>query len=389
MSRAYCLTCNEQVLETAGGTCPEGHPVTAHDEGPEPWVGFAGDSDVSVDGSRLGTRRPVEMARVDAAGRPVAHAGSRANGSANGAANGYGSGLGGGHGSSDPFPSTFGHRSSFAADAAPATPTERAPANGQAADDLAALLAEALSQSPAKEPETADTDAPTAEGETDAWSEAFRDDLPGETTDLDTVDADALEAAEDHRADGAVDDHAPPWDDLASLAAELHLEADHRDDGPTAAPPVEPAPTSLGEPSFGEPSFDEADIDSADIDELLAELTGSPSPAPEATTPPPPPPAPAPEPEPPAPEAFTPPPPPAAPPTTPAPSADTTPWDAPPPPNDVPSAPSAPEPVDAWDEHVPTDHAPAPTVDLTNFTARGGRVSGTAPAGEKKRRRKR
>lgn len=385
MSRAYCLTCNEQVLETAGGTCPEGHPVTAHDEGPEPWVGFAGDSDVSVDGSRLGTRRPVELARMDAAGRPVAHAGSRTNGSTNGAVNGYGSALGGGHGSSDPFPSTFGHRSSFAADAAPASPTERAPANGQAADDLAALLAEALSETPAQDPELADTDTPAAEVDTGGWSEVVRDDQAIDTTDLDTVDADALEAVDDHRTDGAGDaDHAPPWDDLASLAAELHLEADHRDDGPTAAPPVDPAPTSLDAPSF-----DESAIDSADIDALLAELTGSPSPTPEAATPPPPPPAPAPEPERPARTAFAPPPPPDASPAAPAPSADTSPWDAPPPLDDVPSALSAPEPVDAWYEPVPTDDVPAPMVDLNNFTARGGRVGGAAPADRKKRRRKR
>lgn len=270
MSRAYCLTCNEQVAPTPSGTCPLGHPVAAHDHGPEPWVGFAGD------------------------GRSVVHAGHRTTGAA-AAAEGVSHAGANGHG-----------------------PTGDGGADEHTGDDLAALLAEALGGA---------TDTPTAP------------------------------PADQPSAHAATTESAPDADrdDLAALAAELQMD------------PAEPA-------------FDEAAIDSADIDALLAELTGGiadPADAPVA------PPATTPEPPQAHEEPVTPPPPP-------PPPTDTALFgDVPPPPEDVPSAPPATEAVDPWDEPAPEASAPptpAAPVDLTNFTARGKRVSDGSPARPKKKR---
>lgn len=41
MTRAYCLTCNEQVDVDDDGRCPRGHVVSAEDLGPQPWIGRA------------------------------------------------------------------------------------------------------------------------------------------------------------------------------------------------------------------------------------------------------------------------------------------------------------------------------------------------------------
>jgi hypothetical protein len=41
VSRAYCLSCNELLDVTPGGTCPVGHPLGGDISSPEPWVGFA------------------------------------------------------------------------------------------------------------------------------------------------------------------------------------------------------------------------------------------------------------------------------------------------------------------------------------------------------------
>lgn len=342
MSRAYCLTCNEQVHETAGGTCPLGHPVTPPDRGPEPWVGFAaptttGWADGPVDD------HDVAMEHLGVDGRHVAHAGvnghAGANGSVIGSVNGHA--LGGGHGNRDPFPSTFGHHSTFPSSDAPAEPTGPGPA---ADDDLAALLAEALhgAEAPDQAPEDATPDAPA-----DTASEDWGDD---------------------------------DWGDLTSLSAELQLDADQGwDDGPAASEHAPPA-TPIAEPS----AFDEASIDSADIDELLAELTGS---APEAPAAAPDAPPAAPEPPPaPAPEATTPPPPPpvARPLAEPVPVSDSI-----PPLDDLRSPPpTAEEPPGLWDEtdlDHGVDHEPAPPVDLTNFTARGRRVGGSGGATPRRR----
>lgn len=269
MARAYCLTCNEQVVETPSGTCPLGHPVAAHEPGPEPWVGFAGDTvpghtEVATDEADVPDQ---QLARVDVHGRVHAHAG--VNGHANGAVNGHAASL----------------------------PTS------DVGDDLSALLAEALGSA----------DAPTEAAPPVASSEA------------DTA------WATDHEVE----------DDLASLAAELQLGDDlDSDDGPATVAP-------------------------ADVDDLLAELTGGVSQLDSATA------------------LFE----------------DPTPFgDAPPPADDVPSAPTA-EPVDIWaeaaaevptDDDVPVDEAPAPRVDLSNFTARGKRVgSGEARPAKKKRKWKR
>lgn len=40
MTRAYCLTCNDQV-DVIDGRCPQGHEVSADDLGPQPWIGRA------------------------------------------------------------------------------------------------------------------------------------------------------------------------------------------------------------------------------------------------------------------------------------------------------------------------------------------------------------
>lgn len=337
VSRAYCLTCNEQVTETPSGTCPLGHPVTAHDQGPEPWVGFAGSGGAGQatppPGTRLEAQPSVEMERLDADGRSVAHAGlGRTAQTTNGVANGavHGTPLGGDH---------------------------RAPGP----DDLAALLAEALDDSD----ELHHSDHDSAPG---AWTEAPTDEPPADPP-------------------APIEDAPTDWGDLASLAAELQLDGDSRaDDGPAAEAPAPDAPTV--------PAFDEAAIDSADIDQLLAELTGgtthadapgappapAPDPAPRAAAPPPPPPAP------PAPPAPAAPPPPAP---APAPDASLVDWDTLPT-DDVPSAPPVADAADTWDAPAPADTSPAPPVDLTNFTARGRRVgeSGALPA-RKKRGRKR
>ena len=179
VSRAYCLTCNEQVHETVGGTCPLGHPVTAPDHGPEPWVGFATPTTTAWDTAVDDHDVPMERLGMD--GRPVAHAGvnghaginghATANGHANGSVNGHA--VGGGHGRGE---------------------------DPDGADDLAALLAEALHGAEAAEPEVEEPEPETPR--------------PGDPADASTED----------------------WDDLASLAAELQLDADHGvDDGPTAA----------------------------------------------------------------------------------------------------------------------------------------------------------
>jgi hypothetical protein len=41
LTRAYCLTCNEQVDVDDDGRCPRGHVVSAEDLGPQPWIGRA------------------------------------------------------------------------------------------------------------------------------------------------------------------------------------------------------------------------------------------------------------------------------------------------------------------------------------------------------------
>ncbi len=183
----------------------------------------------------------------------------------------------------------------------------------------------------------------------------------------------------DHEVTDTPDD--TDWGDLASLAAQLHLDENvATDDGPAAQPDQ---------------------LSAANIDDLLAELTGdapasgpgvvaetTPAPLDDPTpfdaavqdpapVPPPPPASPAP-----------PPPPPPAPPVE-----DTAIWDERPAPEDVRSAPAA-DPADIWAEldEVPTvDTPPATTVDLYNFTARGTRVgeSGAARPARKKRGRKR
>ncbi len=393
MSRAYCLTCNEHVHETPSGTCPLGHPVAADGYGPEPWVGFAGDTETEL--------AEVRMHHLDTDGRPREHAGvgqhvngtAHVNGSLNGSANGSSNGHAGSLASSNvAFPSV--------------DDSDRPVTSDLASDDLTALLAEALRENAPEEPDAAPVDEPHAPAD-------------GLHASVDEPHASVDEAHA--RADDPVHPPVAPaphqdeddWSELASLAAELHLDEEvATDDGPAPTAPPEPEPL-LPSPS---PVADtpEAELSSASIDDLLAELTGGtadPAPAsaeapvePPPVTPPPPPVSPPPvSPPPPAPAdpvddatAWDAPPPPAVP------VDETTAWDAPPPPDDVGSAPTA-EPVDIWAEAAPVE-APAveeppveeptaaPVVDLYNFTARGKRVGdagSAAPARKKKRGRKR
>lgn len=358
MSRAYCLTCNEHVHETPSGTCPLGHPVAADGYGPEPWVGFAGDTDTEV--------TEVQMHRLDTHGRPREHAGvsqhsngtPHVNGAMNGSANG----------------SSNGHAGSFASSSSVAFPSvngsDRPSPNDLASDDLTALLAEALRENTPEEQAPAPADAV--------------DDV---VTPVDDPGYTPAPPASHDDAD---------WSELASLAAELHLDEEvATDDGPRAtAPPVTPEPDPLPLPDAPVDDTFEGELSAGSLDDLLAELTGgTPETAPTAVD------APV-EPPPPAAPPVAPPAPPVAPPPPPAVPDDTMAWDAPPPPDDVGSVPTA-DPVDIWAEPTPVQEpepAPveeptaAPTVDLYNFTARGKRVgdAGSAlPARKKKRGRKR
>ena len=207
MSRAYCLTCNDQVEETAGGTCPLGHPVATPDHGPEPWVGFAGTGRAGVGTDEL-EDHDVPMARIDTFGRPVAHATVNGHNGHNGhevPTNGHA--LGGGHGAAD----------------------------SQAADDLAALLADALGD----QASSTGTPEPT---------EATPD--PDEV--LEQLERDFVDELQETTDPGG------EWDDLASLAAELQLDADQgADDGPGPAVPESPdrdEPPSTSCPSTSCPS---------------------------------------------------------------------------------------------------------------------------------------
>jgi hypothetical protein len=55
LTRAYCLTCNEQV-DVVDGRCPEGHEVSTDDLGPQPWIGRA----LSAVGERTSQRPGAE-----------------------------------------------------------------------------------------------------------------------------------------------------------------------------------------------------------------------------------------------------------------------------------------------------------------------------------------
>lgn len=343
MSRAYCLTCNEHVHETPSGTCPLGHPVAADGYGPEPWVGFAGDTETDV--------AEVQMHHLDTHGRPREHAGvgQQRNGTphVNGTVNGSATGSPNGHvgslaSSSVAFPSVNGGDG----------PTP----NDLASDDLTALLAEALRDNAAEE----QVPAPVEEARAPA----------------------------DDPAPASHDDDAD-WSELASLAAELHLDEEvATDDGPGAPAPPTSAPLP---PHSSAADTPEGELSAGSIDDLLAELTGGTSDAaPTAADAPVEPPH---APEPPVAPPVAPPPPPPA-----VPVDDTMARDVPPSPDDVGSAPTA-DPVDVWAEPAPAEEpAPveettaAPTVDLYNFTARGKRVGDTGsalPTRKKKRGRKR
>lgn len=347
MSRAYCLTCNEQVDETIGGTCPLGHPVAAHDAGPEPWVGFAGQGAASAIGGTLA----VSNGHRQGASNGTVHANGHHNGT--------------------------GHVNGALAAPSPVT---RAPANGAASDDLTAMLAEALREqapaTPAMEPPAPPTpSAPVTRGPV---TDPAHEDL-----------------ADLFRAPGGAPEPAPPadgdsgWDELALLAAQLQVgEAPRGDDGPEAradTPPSAPEPLVAPEPpAFAPPAFEPRSVPAApaepafsapsasELDALLAELAPPASPPPPPLAPPAPPSAPAAAATPPAPPTIAAPPPPPPPP----------PVDLPPPVADVGLAPAVEFPTADWDdEPAPSPSPVAPTpVNLANFTARGGlRTGASAP----------
>lgn len=371
MSRAYCLTCNEHVHETPSGTCPLGHPVAADGFGPEPWVGFAGDTETHA--------AEVPMQHLGSDGLPREHASvgtpylnGSVNGSGNGSSNGHAGSLAA---SSVAFPSVNGN--------------DGPGSNDLASDDLTALLAEALREHAPEEHPTTPMDEPTSPPD-----EAFPPVDEAVAAPVDEAVAPVDEASPPPNAGPAAAPDEADWSELASLAAELHLD-EHvaTDDGPSAPPPpAEPPPHTPAD------SAPEGDLSASSIDDLLAELAGgttdSAPPVDDAPV------EPSHAPEPPVGESWpdpaddiaawdTPAPAPPVAPTEDAPS-----WDAPPPSDDVGSVPEA-DLDDIWAEPdaAPVEEpTPAPTVDLYNFTARGKRVgdAGSAlPAKKKKRGRKR
>lgn len=204
MSRAYCLTCNEQVMVTASGTCTSGHPVATHDAGPEPWIGRASTDDDTISVERTSepglertsepvTERGSELAEVDVAElQELHHVGAgigsgRGNGHV-GAANGYATE---GH-------SPNGHVANGHVDRASAEPVTRHPANSQVSDELAAMLAEAFN----------------SEGDGEATTEQESED----------------------------------WGDLATLAAELELDGSSAQAEAPVDVPTAPEPPSAPEP---------------------------------------------------------------------------------------------------------------------------------------------
>lgn len=86
MSAAFCLTCNEQVEPTTVGTCPLGHPVSRHEEGPDTWVGHAHDVE-AVEATPPSAE--VSWHAMDVQGMETAPVGSLV-GEANGNGNGNG-----------------------------------------------------------------------------------------------------------------------------------------------------------------------------------------------------------------------------------------------------------------------------------------------------------
>lgn len=290
MSRAYCLTCNEQVMVTASGTCPEGHAVTSQDSGPEPWVGRA-DEGVGQAGedhqpatASLHDVDVTELQELQVAG--VATTQSNGNGQANGHA----------HENGHRAPS---HDVPTQAEAPPPAPVERQRANSQASDDLAAMLAEAL-QSPTDEADAAVPEDPA-------------------------TGPDEAPTAQTHDTGTPPEPEGEEWDDLAALAAELQLDtslpADARED--------EPAPTDTPAPADDAPHTSTG---------ATAGATTWSAPDEELTWP--------------------------------SDVADDTPEDLPSP------APAEDEPEDVDPTPASQDEEPStgPSVDLTNFTARGSRV---------------
>jgi hypothetical protein len=264
VSSAYCMTCNDQVLDLAG-SCPEGHPIGGEDLSPEPWVGHANASGSS-------TPSPPPPPPPPPAAPPTAQAG-HVNGS--GAVNGSAAvnGFGAVNGSAASNGSGAGHehveREAMAHQVTSFTPAasdvdgfggravHRAPATGEAADELAAMLASALSSSPDPAGSTVDPapsapqdqtasdldgpwvgstnghgNTPTASGSpTPPWTDADLDDFLAAST----AAADAVADTAPPPAPEAADND---WADLASLAAELRLDDANVD----ALPPPPPAP---------------------------------------------------------------------------------------------------------------------------------------------------
>lgn len=253
MSSAYCMTCNDQVLDLAG-SCPEGHLIGGEDVSPAPWVGHA---------NAAGSSMPAPPPPPPPPAAPPN--GGYVNGHVNGSGARNGSGASHEH-AGEPAAHQVTSFTPVASDVDGfgGRAVHRAPATGEAADELAAMLASALSRSPdpnvpAIDPAppvtpdqaagqdldgpwvgstNAQDDTPAASsGPTLSWTDADLDDFLAGTTSAAELGAElgAVTGSTGPNASRATD---RDWADLASLAAELRL-----DDASTHAPAdVAPSP---------------------------------------------------------------------------------------------------------------------------------------------------
>ncbi len=341
MPRDYCPTCASDVEISFDGTCTAGHDVATLDLGPEPWVGVA--NAATANGANTLT------------GAATAAVATNGNGSRNGNGTALGVDLA-------EFDLTITPEAYAGNRSGPTTPPGQDTVD---ADQLAALFADALGD-PASEAPSTDSDVMSHQNS----------DLPDDPTAPTGAPGTAEAAGGSTRP---ADTTRVELEDLSQLLAGLELA-----DAPSpAAEPTAPPPPPAATPA------------TPDL---------PPPPPPAATMPPPPPPSSVPPPA--ASVPPPPPPPPAAPssaasptdlgdlddadlaalldldldaldvPTADAPSAPVSPA----PTQDVPFDPVAETP--SGDPEIPP--APAPAVDLTNFTASGARVG----LGGMKRRRK-
>lgn len=232
MTRAYCLTCNEQVDVDDDGRCPRGHVVSTEDLGPQPWIGRA----LSAVGN------PPVRAQASAAGDP-----------------GSGDAEPG-----DPAPSTD-EPDELAAlladldDGGPADlPTEAESAPTDSASELAALAEELALRADSPEP-------------ADGGDDDFEDDDLGALDDAisawDESDESIVAPSEPVPDDA---DESLASDDIAEPAAEetvLEVTADEL----TAADRIPPPPPADAEPPAMAPPPPAPPAPAPPIEDLFAE----------------------------------------------------------------------------------------------------------------------